>query len=95
MTFTSKDRKANDAAVRIRTLVHNTNQSTSLLSRIAADYMDLLIYHGISTANSKAVFVLKQPISMSGDGKSKFIRDDFSNPEYSLVPLSRWWTKTI
>jgi hypothetical protein len=91
--YEGKDRKANDAAVRIRTLVHNTNQSTSLLSLIAADYMDLLIYHRISTANPKAVFVLKQPISMGGDGKSKFIRDDFSNPEYSLVPLRRWWTE--
>jgi hypothetical protein len=55
--------------------------------------MDLLIYHRINTANPKAVFVLKQPIAMSGDGKSKFIRDDFSNSDYSLVPLRRWWTE--
>ena len=30
---------------------------------------------------------------MSGDGKSKFIRDDFTKGLHELVPLERWWTE--
>ncbi len=86
--------KANDAAVRIRTLVHNTAKGTALLSLIAPNYMELSIYHRTKRLrHPRAVFVLQQPFQISGDGKSKFIRDDFTNPDYELVPLERWWTE--
>jgi len=92
--YEGKEAKANDAAVRIRTLVHNSSTSTALLSLVAPDYMDLLIYHRPKASDHpRAVFVLKQPIQMSGDGKSKFIRDDFTKPDYKLVPLRQWWTE--
>jgi hypothetical protein len=86
--------KANDAAVRIRTLVHNTPRSTALLPLIAPNYMELSIYHRTKRlTHPRAVFVLQQPVQISSDGKSKFIRDDFTNPDYELVPLERWWTE--
>jgi hypothetical protein len=86
--------KANDAAVRIRTLVHNTAKSTALLSLIAPNYMKLSIYHRTKKfTHPNAVFVLHQPIQVSADGTAKFIRDDFTNPDYELVPLERWWTE--
>lgn len=93
--YEGKEARANDAAIRIRTLVHNTAQSTAMLSLVAANYMDLLIYtrSNKDDDNPKAVFVLKHPILISEDGKAKFVRDDFTNPDYLLVPLERWWTE--
>jgi len=86
--------KANDAAIRIRTLVHNTEKSKALLSLVAENYMELPIYHRANTNDHPdAVFVLKQPFVLSRDGTFAFIRDDFSNPDYTLVPLERWWTE--
>jgi hypothetical protein len=92
--YAGNEAKANDVAVRIRTLVHNTDQSKALLSRVATNYKDLPIYHRANTTHHpKAVFVLNQPIQMGSDGKSKFIRDDFTSPDYILVSLERWWNE--
>ncbi len=92
--YAGNEAKANDAAIRIRTLVHSTSQSTALLSLVAPNYMELLIHHRANTSDHpNAVFVLKQRIQVSSDGKPRFIRDDFTSPDYLLVPLERWWTE--
>jgi hypothetical protein len=92
--YEGNEAKANDVAIRIRVLVHNTKQSTALLSLVTEDFMKLSIYHRVKTESERnAVFVLKLPIILSGDGKAGFIRDDFTNPSYELVPLERWWTE--
>jgi hypothetical protein len=36
---------------------------------------------------------MMQGISMSGDGTSKIIRDDFKLGLHELVPLEQWWTE--
>jgi hypothetical protein len=90
--YAGKEARANDVAVRIRVLVHNTQTSKALLSYLTADYMKMLIYHK-PTRLPNAVFVLKQPIRFGGDGKCEAIRDDFTNVSYELVPLERWWTE--
>jgi hypothetical protein len=89
--YAGSEAKANDVAIRIRTLVHDTSSSHALLSLLDADYLELDIYHKPTTPNQ--VFSLKQGIRMSGDGKSEIIRTDFSSPDYTLVPLKRWWTE--
>src|ERR1700724_1460585 len=77
--YAGHEAKANDAAGRIRTMVHNTAKSTALLSLIAPNYMTLAIYHRTKRRiHPRAVFVLQQPVQISSDGKSKFIRDDFT-----------------
>lgn len=93
--YAGREAKANDIAVRIRTLVHHTGDeprdSRSLLSFVNPNYLDLDIYH--KPPSSTAIWSISQPIRLSGDGKSGFIRDDFSSPNYVLVPLKRWWTE--
>jgi hypothetical protein len=83
--------KANDVAVRIRTLVHSTDKSRALLSFVAPNYLELDIYHRSSRLSEKAVFFLQQPIRITAGGRSAIMRDDFTNPNYKLVPLERWW----
>jgi hypothetical protein len=83
--------KAIEIAVHIRTLVHQTDSSHAFLATMVPNYRKLDIYH--KSPNPKAIFSLMQGISMSGDGKSKFIRDDFSKGSHELVPLERWWTE--
>ena len=82
--------KAIEIAVRIRTLVHQTDRSHAFLATMDPNYRKLNIYH--KPTNPKAIFSLMQGISMSGDGKSKFIRDDFTKGLHELVPVEHWWT---
>jgi hypothetical protein len=81
--------RANDIAVRIRTLVHSTTGSRPLLGFMDANYGSLDIYH--KPTSPKVVFTIKQQVQFSGDGTAKFVREDFTNPGYELVPLTRWW----
>ena len=89
--YTGNEAKANDVAVRIRILVHSTSESQPLLFLVAANYLELSIYH--KPASKDAIFVMNQPMRLSGDGAAVFIRDDFTSPSYVMVPLSRWWTE--
>jgi hypothetical protein len=86
------DAKAIEIAVRIRTLVHDTEKSHAFLSTIDPNYRTLDIYHK-PPAGPKVVFSMMQGISMSGDGKSRIIRDDFTKGFHELVPLEQWWTE--
>jgi hypothetical protein len=89
--YAGKEIKALDVAVRIRTLVHDTDKSQALLSLLAANYRELDIYHKLPSGD--AVFVVNQSFRLSGDGAVKIVRDDFSSIAYTLVSLERWWTE--
>jgi hypothetical protein len=84
--------KAIEIAVRIRTLVHNTSSSHAFLATIDANYRNLDIYRR-TPPSPRVVFAIPAGIQMSGDGTSKFIKDDFSSPQHELVTLERWWTE--
>jgi hypothetical protein len=94
--YAGKEVRAVDISVRIRTLVHGTASSTPYLSFIDPDFLDLMIYHlPRKHDHPDAVFVLKQPIELSGDGAARFLRPVFvePGPDYELVPLRQWWTE--
>jgi len=95
--YAGNEAKANDASIRIRTLVHNTDRgSTALLSFVAANYMELPIYHRAKeTFRPKAVFVLKQPIQLSADGTSKFIPTTLATQITGLFRSSNGGRKII
>jgi hypothetical protein len=85
--------KAIEVAVRIRTLVHDTDKSHAFLASIDPKYAQLDIYRK-PPPRKNAVFAIPTGIQMSGDGKtSKIIRDDFALGLHELVPLERWWTE--
>ena len=72
-------------------LVHDTQASHALLPLVAANYLDLDIYHKPTMPGS--VFSIRQPIRMHGDGRIENLRADFTSPSYVLVPLKQWWTE--
>lgn len=84
--------RAIDVAVRIRALVHDTKDSHAFLATMDPNYRTLDIYHR-PPLGKNVVFAIRQGIQMSGDGKSKSIRDDFKLGFHELVPLERWWTE--
>jgi hypothetical protein len=84
--------KAIEVAVRIRTLVHDTDKSHAFLASIDPKYAQLDIYRK-PPPRKNAVFAIPTGIQMSGDGTSKIIRDDFALGLHELVPLERWWTE--
>lgn len=90
--YAGVDARAIDVAVRIRTLVHDSDKSAAFLATIDPNYRALDIYHK-PPVGEKVVFAIRQSIQMTGDGKSKIIRDDFKLALHELVPLERWWTE--
>jgi hypothetical protein len=89
--YAGKEAKAIDVAVRIRTLVHDTDTSHAFLATIEPNYQNLDIYRKPPPAKN-VVFSIPTGIQMSGDGTSRIIRDDFTLGSHELVPLERWWT---
>jgi hypothetical protein len=82
--------RAIDVAVRIRTLVHNTDRSHAFLATIEPNYQKLDIHRKRPPAKN-VVFCIPMSIQFSGDGRSKIIKDDFTRGFHELVPLERWW----
>lgn len=90
--YAGESAKAIEIAARIRTLVHRTDKSDSLLSFIDPNYLQLPIFHKVLM--QRAVLALNMGIQISGGGVApRFTRPDFSGPSYSLVPLDRWWNE--
>lgn len=88
--------KAIEAAVRIRTLVHQTDKSHAFLATIDPNYRSRNIYHKRPIApapGSTVVFSIMQGVQMSADGTSKLLRDDFTLGCHELVSLEVWWTE--
>jgi hypothetical protein len=71
--YAGNEVRAVELSVRIRTLVHASERSTSLLVFLNPDYLNLTIYHRPNKSNPKAVFVLTHPVQMSGDGTTTFL----------------------
>ena len=90
--YAGVEAKAIEIAVRVRTLVHQSETSHAFLATIDPNYRTLDIYHK-PPLGPKTIFSMRQGISMSGDGTSKIIRDDFKLATHELVPLDQWWTE--
>jgi len=90
--------KALEIAVRLRTLVHQSDArpgqapSRPLLDFIDPGYLKLSIYHKLPE-NPGVVFAVNQRIQIGAGSVPKFVRAEFTNPPYSLVMLEQWWTK--
>ncbi len=84
--------KAVEVAVRIRTLVHDTDKSHAFLGTIEPNFQKLDIYRK-PPAPKDVVFSIPMRIQVSGDGTSKILKDDFTLGFHELVPLERWWTE--
>jgi hypothetical protein len=80
--YSGKEVQALTAAITLRVLVHQTNSSESLLSRLNQCYWDLPIRH--KPLNPGAVFVVPVSLQIAGDGTRRVIRSDFSSPSYHL-----------
>jgi hypothetical protein len=89
--YDGMDVKAIDIAVRIRTLVHDTSSSHAFLATFDPNYRSLDIYRR-KPPSAKVVFSIQAGIQLSGDGTTKFIKDDFSSGQHELVALEHWWT---
>ena len=89
--------KALEIAVRLRTLVHQSDgrpgqiPSRPLLHFIDSEYLKLSIYRKMLVSPG-AVFALNQRIQIGAGSVPKFLRAEFTNPPYSLVTLEQWWT---
>src|SRR5215469_1578776 len=90
--YAGVEARAIEIAVRIRTLVHETDKSHAFLATIDPNYRSRDIYRRIPPS-PKVVFAIPAGIQMSGDGTAKFIKDDFSSGQHELVSLERWWTE--
>jgi hypothetical protein len=90
--YAGVEAKAIEIAVRIRTLVHDTDKSHAFLDTIDSNYKNLDIYRRIPPS-PKVVFSIPAGIQMSGDGTAKFIKDDLGSGQHELVMLDRWWTE--
>jgi hypothetical protein len=77
-------------AITLRVLIHETDKSHSLLSRVNPGYWDLDIYH--KPLNPRTLFTVPVTLRIRGDGDSRIIRSSFDSPSYKLVPLLEWWT---
>jgi hypothetical protein len=84
--------KAIEVAIRLRTLVHQTNNGNAALSFINPGYRTLTIYHKLPETPT-AVFSVRTAFVLSGSGEAKLHREDFTSPSYALVPLARWWNE--
>jgi hypothetical protein len=84
--------KALEIAVRIRTLVHQSDASRPLLDFINPGYLKLSIYHKLPESPG-VVLAVNQRIQIGAGSVPKFVRAEFANPPYSLVTLEQWWTK--
>jgi hypothetical protein len=91
--YEGNEAKALDIAIRLRTLIHHTDSSRALLSFIEPNYSQLAIYLKQEKPPTGTVLSIKTPFQISVSGEAKPIRDEFTNPPYSLVPLQRWWTE--
>lgn len=87
-------------AVRIRTLVHETDRSIPLLKLIRSDYQAAEIYDKMPAETDDAeqsavtggfVSHCSVGIQIGGGSFSPFI--DFTSPSYRLVPLGDWWKR--
>jgi hypothetical protein len=88
--------KALEIAVRLRTLVHQSDArpgqtpSRPLLDFIDPQYLKLSIYHKLPTPG--VAFAVNQRIQVGVSSIPKFVRAEFTTPPYSLVTLEQWWT---
>jgi len=89
--YADKEVQALNIAITVRVLIHETNRSSSLLSRVNPNYWDLTIHHK-PVLNPQAVFAVPLTIQIGGDGTRKIIRTSLDSPSYKLVPLSEWWS---
>jgi len=81
--------QALNIAITVRVLLHETNRSNSLLSRVNPNYWDLPIHH--LCIHPQAVFAVPLSIQIRGNGTRKIIRKSLDSPSYQLVPLREWW----
>jgi hypothetical protein len=88
--YSGKEEQALNVAITLRVLVHETNSSKSLLSRLHQRYWDLSIQH--KSLNPRAVFSVPISLQIRGDGTRRVIRSEFDSPSYGLVSLRQWWT---
>src|SRR3989442_10398829 len=90
--------KALEIAVRLRTLVHQSDArpgqtpSRPLLHFIVPGYLKLTIYHKLPV-NPGVVFAVNQRIQIGAGSVPMFVRAEFTNPPYSLVMLEQWWAE--
>ena len=74
-----------NVAITVRVLIHETDRSRSLLSRVNSNYWDLAIHHR-PVFNPTAVFAVPLTIEIGDDGTRKVIRTNLDSPPYQLVP---------
>jgi hypothetical protein len=90
--YAGVEARAIDVAVRIRTLVHDTDKSHAFLGTIDPNFQKLDIYRK-RPAPKDVVFSIPMHLHVSGVGPSKIIKDDFALGFHELIPLERWWTE--
>jgi hypothetical protein len=88
--YAGKEVQALNIAITMRVLIHETDRSRSLLSRVNPNYWDLTIHHR-PVLNPRAIFAVPVTIQIGGDGTRKIIRTNLDSPSYQLVPLRQWW----
>lgn len=88
--YAGKEVQALNIAITVRVLIHETDRSRSLLSRVNPNYWDLTVHHR-PVLNPRAVFAVPLTIQIGGDGTRRIIRTNLDSPSYKLVPLREWW----
>lgn len=88
--YAGKEVQALNVAITVRVLIHETDRSRSLLSRVNPNYWNLTIHHR-PILNPRAIFALPVTLQVSGDGTRKIIRTSLDSESYQLVPLRHWW----
>jgi hypothetical protein len=88
--YAGKEVQALNVAITVRVLIHETDRSCSLLSRVNPNYWDLTIHHR-PVLTPGAVFALPVTLQITGDGARQIIRTSLDSESYQLVPLRHWW----
>jgi hypothetical protein len=79
----------------IRVLVHDTKQSTSLLTYLGVKATArLLTTSPLRPADEHTVFQIGMGIMRLGQGGSPY-RPSFGKYGWALIPVEEWWTQTI
>lgn len=93
----SYDAGATDEAIRmatiIRVLIHNTKKSTSLLTHLNANTINLLSTTGNITPNTVMYFGLGM-MQLSGSSCGYFPSLNFG-PVKEMIPVSQWWNQIV